>query len=80
MELSSAGLLGAALFLGIGLLNYRIVVSALEKRLRALDRSATVDERNVFERKLGLMRHIILWTDIVVFPVIGYTLGRMIAG
>jgi hypothetical protein len=56
------------------------VVSALEGRLRALDHSATPQERAIFEHKIVLLRRIILWTDVVVFPVIGYTFGRIIGG
>ena len=80
MEFSLPGLVGAAVALALGLLNYRIVVSALEGRLRVLDRSGTPEERATFERKIVLLRRIILWTDIIVFPVIGYTFGRTIAG
>ena len=80
MAISVAGLIGAAVALALGLLNYRVIVSALEGRLRALDRSESAEERQEFEHKLTLMRRIILWTDVAVFPVVGYTLGSMIAG
>jgi len=80
MAISVAGLIGAAVALALGLLNYRVIVSALEGRLRALDRSESAEERQAFEHKLTLMRRIILWTDVAVFPVVGYTLGTMIAG
>jgi hypothetical protein len=80
MTISVAGLAGAVLALAFGLLNYRIVVSSLERRLRALDRSQSAQEREAFEGKLALMRRIILWTDMVVFPPVGYTVGAMLAG
>jgi hypothetical protein len=80
MGISVAGLIGAAVALAIGLLNYRVIVSPLEGRLRAIDRSETAEERATFEQKLRLMRRIILWTDVVVFPIVGYTVGRLIAG
>lgn len=80
MTISMAGLAGAALALAVGLLNFRILVSALERRLRMLDRSESAQEREVFEGKLALMRRIILWTDMVVFPLVGYTLGTLVAG
>jgi predicted DNA-binding transcriptional regulator len=80
MGLSIAGLLGAAVALVLGLINYRLIVTVVETRLRALDRSETVEERAAFERKALLLRRIVLWTDIVVFPFVGYVAGRTIAG
>ncbi len=80
MEISDAGLIGAVVALAVGLLNYRMIVSVLEQRLRALDRSASDAERKAFEGKLVLMRRIILWTDVVMFPIVGYTVGTLIAG
>jgi len=80
MSLSIAGLIGAALALVIGLVNYRLIMDALEPRLRALDRSGSAAEREVFEGKLRLMRRIILWTDVILFPPLGYAVGNMLAG
>jgi hypothetical protein len=80
MGLSIPGLLGAALALALGLVNYRLIVSVVGTKLRALDRSQTAEERATFERKLVLLRRIVLWTDIIVFPFVGYFVGRTIAG
>ena len=60
--------------------NYRLIVSVVGTKLRALDRSQTAEERATFERKLVLLRRIVLWTDIIVFPFVGYFIGRTIAG
>jgi hypothetical protein len=80
MGMSIAGLVGAAVALVLGLINYRLIVTVVETRLRALDRSATDAERAEFERKALLLRRIVLWTDIIVFPFVGYFVGRSIAG
>jgi hypothetical protein len=80
MEFSGAGAIGAAVGLALGLLNYRMIVSIVEGRLRALDRSESAAEREVLERKLTLMRRIILWMDVVVFSLVGYTVGTLVAG
>jgi hypothetical protein len=80
MGLSIPGLVGAALALALGLVNYRLIVSAVENRLRALDRSQTADERATFERKIALFRRIVLWTDVIAFPFVGYVVGRALAG
>jgi predicted DNA-binding transcriptional regulator len=80
MGLSIPGLAGAALALVLGLVNYRFIVAVVETRLRALDHSQTAEERATFERKIELLRRIVLWTDIVAFPFVGYVVGRTIAG
>ena len=80
MGISVPGLVGAAVALALGLLNYRVIVSTLEGRLRALDRSQSAEERQAFEHKLTLMRRIIFWMDMAALPVVGYTLGTLIAG
>jgi hypothetical protein len=80
MGMSIAGLVGAAVALVLGLINYRLIVTVVETRLRALDRSETAVERAEFERKALLLRRIVLWTDIIVFPFVGYFVGRSIAG
>jgi predicted DNA-binding transcriptional regulator len=80
MAFSLPGLIGAAIALVIGLINYGVIVSVVEGRLRALDRSQTADERAAFERRITLMRRFILLTDIVVFPFVGYVFGKTVGG
>jgi len=48
--------------------------------LRKLDRSQTSAEREEFERKLSLLRRLVLGIDIVVFAALGYWLGRTVGG
>ena len=80
MDLSAAGLFGAFVGLVAGWINYVFVVGILQRKLRQLDKSETPAERAAFEDKLALMRRIILSLDVVVFSVVGYAVGHMIAG
>jgi hypothetical protein len=80
MELSLAGLLGALVGTVLGVINYAVIVGFVESRLRALDKSQPGAEREEFERKISLMRRIILGIDIFVFAGIGYWFGKTIGG
>jgi hypothetical protein len=75
MEYSAAGFLGAFLGVVAGAAVYLSFIGVVVGRLRALDRSATAVERAEFERKLSLMRRIVLATDVVAFGALGYWLG-----
>ena len=78
MELSPAALIGAVVGTVIGVVNYAAVVVFVEARLRKLDRSQTSAEREEFERKLSLLRRLVLAIDIVVFAALGYWFGRTV--
>jgi hypothetical protein len=60
MGLSLWGQVGALIGAALGYLNFRVLVGILEPRLRALDKSANADERGAFERKIVLLRRILL--------------------
>ena len=80
MELSPAGFIGAVVGTVIGVVQYVVVIKLVEARLRKLDRSETSAERQEFERKLSLMRRLVLAIDIVVFSALGYWLGQTVGG
>jgi hypothetical protein len=80
MEFSLPGLLGAFAGMVLGVINYGVLIAVMERRLRLLDKSKSPDERADFERKLSLMRRIVLGADIVLFAGIGYWFGRTIGG
>ena len=80
MDYSLPGLIGAFVGVVIGVINYGVVVSVIESRLRKLDRSQTQAERDELEHKLSLMRRIVLGMDIVVFAAVGYWFGRTVGG
>jgi hypothetical protein len=80
MELSAAGLIGAFVGLVAGWASYMLVVSVLEPRMRALDKSASPTERAAFEDKLALMRRLILAIEVVTLTIVGYAAGHLIGG
>jgi hypothetical protein len=80
VEYSLPGFIGAFVGVVIGVINFGVIISIVQGRLRKLDRSQTPAERDEFERKLSLMRRIVLGIDIVVFSAIGYWIGRAIGG
>ncbi|MFL5030530.1 MAG: hypothetical protein ACJ8E1_11705 [Xanthobacteraceae bacterium] len=80
MEYSLAGFIGAFVGVVIGVINYGVVISVAEGRLRKLDRSQTSEEREAFERKLSLMRRLVLGIDIAAFAALGYWFGRTVGG
>ncbi|HKF99368.1 MAG: hypothetical protein ACJ8FU_17675 [Xanthobacteraceae bacterium] len=80
MEYSLPGFIGAFVGVVIGVINYGVVISVAEGRLRKLDRSQTSEEREAFERKLSLMRRLVLGIDIAAFAALGYWFGRTVGG
>lgn len=78
--LSLPGLIGAGLGLVIGWVDYRIVAGLIENRLRKLDKSATPAERADFEKRIVLLRRLLLVTTVGAFPVVGYLLGATLIG
>jgi hypothetical protein len=80
VDYSLPGFIGAFVGVVIGVINYGVIVSTVERRLRKLDRSQSSAERDEFERKLSLMRRIVLGIDIVAFSAVGYWFGRTVGG
>jgi phage shock protein PspC (stress-responsive transcriptional regulator) len=80
VEVSVAGLVGGLVGLAIGYVDYRVVAGVVEGKLRRLDTSSSVEEREVFERKIRIMRVLFFLMTVGAFPVIGYLLGQTVAG
>jgi predicted DNA-binding transcriptional regulator len=80
MGLSLWGQIGALIGAMLGYLNFRVIIGILEPRLRALDKSVNVDEREAFERKMVLLRRIFFTLEIVILGAIGYVVGSMFGG
>ena len=76
MELSLGGWLGAILGAIVAVVGYAMIIPSVERRLRALDKSATPQEREAFEEKLSVMRRTVLGLDIAAFASLGYWFGR----
>jgi hypothetical protein len=75
MSLSAAAFVGAAIGAALGIASALVVVRAVVERLRALDRSETAAERAELERKILLLRWIIVALDGIVFAIVGYWVG-----
>jgi hypothetical protein len=80
MDLSLAGLIGAAIGLAIGYVDYRVAGGVIESKLRKLDRSSGEQEKIAFERKIGWFRALFFVMTAVAFPIVGYVVGVTIAG
>ena len=80
MEFSLPGLIGAFVGIVVGVINYGVLISFVEKALRATDKSQTAEERAAFESKISMMRKLILGGDIFAFGLVGYIFGRTIGG
>ena len=80
MDYSLPGFIGAFVGVVIGVINYGVVIAFVEARLRKLDRSQTREEKDEFERRISLMRRIVLAIDVVVFSAVGYWFGRTVGG
>jgi hypothetical protein len=80
MELSLAGLAGAVIGAGLGVLSALAVVSVVTQRLRALDRSETAADKTVLERKITLLRWIVLGVEGALFAALGYWFATLLGG
>ena len=80
IDLSLGGLLGAIAGTIAAAVIYTLTIGAVEKSLRAHDLSQTVQERDTFERKLGIMRRSVLVLDLLLFGGLGYWIGEALGG
>ena len=80
MEFSLAGLIGSALAIVAGMTSYFLTVPVIEKRLREIGPKDTPEQRQDLESKLGIMRRLILTLDVVIFGLVGYWVGKAVAG
>jgi hypothetical protein len=80
VEVSIPGLIGAALGVILGYVDWRVVGGVVEGRLRKLDRSSGPAETATFERKLRMLRAVLFVGTVITFLVIGYLLGVTISG
>ena len=80
MDVSTAGLIGSALAILVGMTSYFLTVPVIAKRLRELGPKDTPEQREDLESKLGIMRRLILTLDVVIFGIVGYWAGKAVAG
>ena len=77
---SPAGMIGALIGLILGWVDFNVVGGWVERRLRETDRSQTAAEQAAYERRIAWFRRLFLLSTVGAFPIVGYFLGRTIAG
>jgi hypothetical protein len=77
---SPAGVIGALLGLIAGWVDYKVVGGWVERKLRETDRSQTAADKADYERRIALFRRFFMLSTVGAFPIVGYFLGRTIAG
>ncbi len=78
MSISIAGLIGAAIGLYIGWIDYKIVAGVLQG---AAERQRQRTGRDgLLGRNMGAVRAIVLGFGLIGFPVVGYLAGSTLAG
>jgi hypothetical protein len=78
--LSLPGLVGAAIGIVIGLINYGVFVKVIVGKLQEAGQRLSGAERATHEGKVLLTKRIVLVADIIIFAVLGYIFGRTMAG
>ena len=78
--MSWAGPLGALIGFGLGLLEYRLMSAVVIGALRRTDRSETEAERADYERRIRILRAVLVVMTIGVTPILGFVIGRTLFG
>ena len=75
-----AGPLGALIGFGLGLLEYRLISAVVIGALRRTDRSETQAEKDDYERRIRILRAVLVVMTIGLMPVLGFVIGRALFG
>ncbi|WP_293806381.1 hypothetical protein [uncultured Bosea sp.] len=78
--MNSAGLVGAVIGLGLGLLEYRLMSAVVIGALRRTDRSVTEAEKDDYERRIRILRAVLVVMTIGLMPTLGFVIGRTVFG
>lgn len=78
--MSWAGPLGALIGFGLGLLEYRLMSAVVIGALRRTDHSETEAERADYERRIRILRAVLVVMTIGLMPVLGFVIGRTVFG
>ena len=78
--MSWAGPLGAVIGFGLGLLEYRLMSAVVIGALRRTDRSQTQAEKDDYERRIRILRAVLVVMTIGLMPVLGFVIGRALFG
>jgi len=78
--MNSAGLVGALIGFGLGLLEYRLMSAVVIGALRRTDRSETEAEKADYERRIRILRAVLVVMTIGLMPILGFVIGRTVFG
>lgn len=78
--MTMAGLLGALIGFGLGLLEYRLISAVVIGALRRTDRSETEAEKDDYERRIRILRWALMAMTIGLMPILGFVIGRALFG
>ncbi|MCA1241945.1 hypothetical protein LC092_05810 [Stappia stellulata] len=78
MSFSLAGLIGAAIGLYIGWIDYKIVIGVLKGA--AERQNQRIGKQGFLDRYMEQIRYLVLGCGLIAFPMIGYLAGRSLAG
>ena len=76
LDISLAGLIGAIAGTVVAGVNYHLFIGVLERSMREREQTQTAEERDTMDRKMSLMRRIVLTADLFVFAALGYWIGK----
>jgi hypothetical protein len=80
MTPSEAGFAGAAVGLVLGIADYLIAGRMAERKLRAAQKEVEPQDKDAFERKVANFKRLLFASTVLVFPFIGYFVGRQFGG
>jgi hypothetical protein len=75
-----AGPIGAVIGLVLGLLEYKLVSGVVVSALRRTNSSATEAEHADYERRIRILRAVLLVMTVGAMPIVGYFVGRALFG
>lgn len=78
--MNNAGLVGALIGFGLGLLEYRLMSAVVIGALRRTDRSTTEAEKDDYERRIRILRAVLVVMTIGLMPILGFVIGRTLFG
>jgi hypothetical protein len=78
--MNNAGLVGALIGFGLGLLEYRLISAVVIGALRRTDRSETKAEKDDYERRIRILRAVLVVMTIGLMPTLGFVIGRTVFG
>ncbi len=78
--MNGTGLVGAVIGFALGLLEYRLISAVVIGALRRTDRSTTQAEKDDYERRIRILRAVLVVMTIGLMPVLGFVIGRTVFG